>query len=85
MVLLTTKFLDVGKVYYSNSIIITNFVWTLIPNCRFQNIFPAYFLIKITQQNFRIIPREVIKYMSCFFIEAVLYIIAIILTWDMNI
>jgi hypothetical protein len=33
------------RLYYPNSIIITNFAWTIIPNCMFENIFPAYFLI----------------------------------------
>jgi hypothetical protein len=27
-------------------------VWTLIPYCQFENIFPAYFRAKITQQIF---------------------------------
>jgi hypothetical protein len=56
--------IDCGKVYYSNSIIITNFVWTLIPDCRFEDIFPTYFCIEITQQNFYVVPRELIKYTS---------------------
>jgi hypothetical protein len=34
------------KFYYYNSIIITNFVQTLIPSCWFENIFPAYFEIE---------------------------------------
>jgi hypothetical protein len=37
-----------GKVYYSNSIIITNLVQTLIPNCWFENIFPTDFGIEIS-------------------------------------
>jgi hypothetical protein len=37
-----------GKVYYSNSIIITTFVSTLIPNCWFENVFPSYFGIEIS-------------------------------------
>jgi hypothetical protein len=36
-----------GKVYLSNTIIITNFVLTFIPNCRFKNVFPSYFTIEI--------------------------------------
>jgi hypothetical protein len=39
-VLLTTKFLDVVKFTTLNSIINANFVWTLVPDCRFENIFP---------------------------------------------
>jgi hypothetical protein len=31
-----------GKVYYSNSIIITDFVLTFIPSCQFKNVFSAY-------------------------------------------
>jgi hypothetical protein len=37
-----------GRVYYSNSIIITSFVQTLIPNCWFENVFPTYFGIEIS-------------------------------------
>jgi hypothetical protein len=32
-----------GEVYYSNSIISTNFLQTLIPNRWFENVFPTYF------------------------------------------
>jgi hypothetical protein len=35
------------KVYYHNSIIITDFEQNLLPNCRFKNVFPAYFDIEI--------------------------------------
>jgi hypothetical protein len=35
------------KVYYSNSVIITNFTLTFIYNCRFENVSPAYFDIEI--------------------------------------
>jgi hypothetical protein len=31
-----------GKVFYSNSTVITNLVQTLIPNCWFKNVFPTY-------------------------------------------
>jgi hypothetical protein len=48
-VLLTIVF-RCGKVYYSNSIIITNFVWTLVPDCRFENVFPAYFRIELSNK-----------------------------------
>jgi hypothetical protein len=37
-----------GKVYYLNSIIITNLVQTFIPNCLFKNVLPAYFGIEIS-------------------------------------
>jgi hypothetical protein len=36
-----------GKVYYSNSIIITNFVQILIPNHLFENVFPTNFGIEM--------------------------------------
>jgi hypothetical protein len=36
------------KIYYSNSIIITNLVQTLIPNRWFENVFPTYFGIEIS-------------------------------------
>jgi hypothetical protein len=35
-----------GKVYYSNSIIITNVVQILIPSCWFENVFHTYFGIE---------------------------------------
>jgi hypothetical protein len=35
------------KVYYTNSIIITTFVQTLIPS-QFDNVFPSYFGIEIS-------------------------------------
>jgi hypothetical protein len=41
------KIFGCGKVYYSNSIIITNLVQTLIPNRWSENIFPTYFGIEI--------------------------------------
>jgi hypothetical protein len=49
MVLLTGKFLDVAK-------------FTTVT--RVENIFPTYFRIEITQQNFHVVPRELIKYTS---------------------
>jgi hypothetical protein len=85
LVLFTTKFLDVAKLTTLNSIIITNFVQTLIPDCRFEDIFPTYFCIEITQQNLHVIPRKRIKYMSWFLIKVVLYILALILTWGVHI
>jgi hypothetical protein len=71
------KVVRCGKVYYSNSIIITNFV-TLISDFCLENIFDAYFHTIITQQNFHILLRKLIKYTSYFLKEAVLYIIALI-------
>jgi hypothetical protein len=47
-----SKILGCGKVYYSNSIIITNFMQTLIPNCWFENVFPTYFGIEISSTKF---------------------------------
>jgi hypothetical protein len=41
-----------GKVYYSNSIIITTFMQTLIPSCSFE----------IPYQNFQMLFREFIEY-----------------------
>jgi hypothetical protein len=35
-----------GKVYYSISVIITNFVQTVILNCWFEYVFPTFFGIK---------------------------------------
>jgi hypothetical protein len=37
-----------SKVHYSNSIIIINFVQTLIPNCWFENVFQTYFATEIS-------------------------------------
>jgi hypothetical protein len=45
IVLLTIIILDMAKM--TNSIIITNFVQTLIPNCWFEIVFPTYFGIEI--------------------------------------
>jgi hypothetical protein len=42
------KIFGCGKVYYSNSIIITNFMQTLIPNFWFENVFPTDFGIEIS-------------------------------------
>jgi hypothetical protein len=54
------KIFGCGKTYYSNSIIITTFMQTLIPNCWFENVFPTYCGIKISQQNFHILFSEFI-------------------------
>jgi hypothetical protein len=40
------KIFGCGKVYYSNSIIMTNFVRTLIPNCWLENVFCTNFDIE---------------------------------------
>jgi hypothetical protein len=37
-----------GKVYYSNFIIINNFVQALILNCWFENVFSTYFGTEIS-------------------------------------
>jgi len=37
-----------GKVYYFNTIFITNLMYTLIPDCRFENIVSPQFCIKIS-------------------------------------
>jgi hypothetical protein len=71
--------------YFSNSIVIANIMWTFVADCRFENILPSYFCVEVTQQNFHIVPRKVIKYMSQFLLEAVPYIIALILTWGVHI
>jgi hypothetical protein len=42
------KIFGYGRVYYSNSIIITNFMQTLILNRWFENVFPTYFGIEIS-------------------------------------
>jgi hypothetical protein len=47
-----------GKVYYSNSNIITNFVQTLIPNCWFENVLTMYFGIEISLQKFHVVFGE---------------------------
>jgi hypothetical protein len=36
-----------GKIYYTNSISITNFMWTHVPDHQFKNIFLAYFALKL--------------------------------------
>jgi hypothetical protein len=44
-----------GKIYFSNSTTMTNFVQTLIPNCWFENIFTTYFgteLLEIINQEY---------------------------------
>jgi hypothetical protein len=76
------KIFGCGKVYYSNSILITNFVQTLIFNCWFENVFPTDFVVEISQQNFRMVFREFIEYTFWLFIEPALYIITFILCWS---
>jgi hypothetical protein len=72
-------------VYYSNATVITNFVRTLVPYCRFENNFSAYFRIEINEQNFHIVHRKLINYTLQFPTKAVLYIITPILTWGVRI
>jgi hypothetical protein len=40
------RFLDVAK-FITLTIIIINYVWTLIPNCWLENVFPTYFGMEI--------------------------------------
>jgi hypothetical protein len=42
------KIFGYGKIYYSNSNVITNFVQTLIPRCLVENVYPNYFGIEIS-------------------------------------
>jgi hypothetical protein len=49
---MTIRFFDVAKIYYSNSIIITNFVQTLIPSRWFEIIFPTYLALKYRNKIF---------------------------------
>jgi len=50
IVILTTKFFLCGKVYYSNTIIITIVIYTLIPNRQFENILSPHFCIEISKK-----------------------------------
>jgi hypothetical protein len=72
------------EIYYCNSIVITNFVQSIIPNCLVVNVLPAYFGIEIAYQNFHMIFREFFEHTSQLLEEAVLYIINFILCYDMN-
>jgi hypothetical protein len=47
-----------GKIYYSNSLSLIISCKTFIPNCRFKNVFSAYFRNEITQQNVLMVFRE---------------------------
>jgi hypothetical protein len=51
-----------GKVYYSNFIIITNFMEALVTNVRFKNFFPAYFSIEISSYHFQVVFKEFIEH-----------------------
>jgi hypothetical protein len=73
------RFLDVVKCTALNSIIIINFVETFIPNCRFKNVFSAYFDMEISQQNFYMVFKELIDYTFQFLIETVFHAINFIL------
>jgi hypothetical protein len=55
-----TQIFGCGKVYYSNSIIITNFVQTLIPNCWFENVFPTYLAQKSPNNIFMLYLRNLL-------------------------
>jgi hypothetical protein len=48
--------------YFSFSIIITNFMWTHIQNCWNENVFSAYFSIEILYQKFHIIVSYFVEY-----------------------
>lgn len=48
---------------------------SLVPNCRFQNIFSTFFDIEIFRQNFDVVLTGLIKYTSQFLIEAILPVI----------
>jgi hypothetical protein len=61
-----------GNIYYSNANVITIFVSTFVPNCRFKNVFSAYFGIEISLQNSRMVFWEFIKHTFQFLVEAVL-------------
>jgi hypothetical protein len=74
-----------SKVYYSNSIVITNFMQTLISDTRFEDIFPAFFRIDFTQKNFRIAPRKLIKNSPHLLLQAILYTSPFIFTWGVRI
>jgi hypothetical protein len=41
-----------------------NLVWSVILNCQFENTFPAYLHIEITQQNFHTLSMKLIKHTS---------------------
>jgi hypothetical protein len=41
------KIFGCGEVYYSNSIIITNIVQSLIPKCWLENVFPTDFGVEM--------------------------------------
>jgi hypothetical protein len=40
-----------GKVYHSNSITITDFVYIFIPNCWFRNVVPTNFGFELAEQT----------------------------------
>jgi hypothetical protein len=64
-----------GKVYYSNTIIITILMYTFIPNCRIENILSPQFCIKISQ-NFQVVLRKILWIL----IETVGWIISFLFT-----
>jgi hypothetical protein len=59
-------------------------MYSFIPFCQFENVFPSYFCIEI-EQNFHMIFREFIEHTVEFYIETVFHIITFILCWSMNV
>ena len=74
-----------GKVYYSNTIIITILIYTVIPNSWFENILSPQFSIKISWQNFHVVLREMIENLPFFLVKPVFWIITFIFTVWMHI
>jgi hypothetical protein len=62
-VYLTTEFLDVAK-FTTLTPLSLLILRELFPDCRFENVFLAYFRFEVTQQNFHIVARKLIKYTS---------------------
>jgi hypothetical protein len=74
-----------GKVYYSNSIIITNFVQTLIPSCWFHMSSLLTLALKSPNEILIWYLRKLSNTCSSFFVKAALYNINFIFCWGMNI
>jgi hypothetical protein len=55
-----------GKFYYSDCIVITNFIQTLIPNRWLEDVFPTYFGI----EQIQIMKNQIFRYSS----ECLLYL-----------
>jgi hypothetical protein len=73
-----------GRINYSNSIIITTFLQTLIQNCWEQISSLPTLAIKSPNKIFILLLREFIKCMFYFNIEPVLDIISHIFSWELN-